>query len=310
MVGKTHATLPSGGQMPLNGFGTWKASPSDTIAAVRAALDAGYTHIDAAPVYMNEPSVGEALSTYLQSTNTPRSDIFVTSKVWNTCHAKDDVVKACKQSLKDLKLDYLDLYLMHHPYSWKFGGLPITDDTWVVRDSEGEIEWADGVTLEETWRGLEECVELGLVKDIGVSNYSAMGLMDLLQFCKIKPAVNQSEAHVYHTREDLRYVCEKIGVHFTMYSVLGSGKQGPLQDETVARMAKTKNATPAQVLLAWGMAKGCSVLAKSSKPERARENYGAVQVELSEAEVKELDALERGLRTCNQMEYWGFPSHA
>lgn len=296
--------------MPLHGFGTWKSSPEDTVNAVKAALSAGYRHIDCAAVYMNEKYVGQALSEFMKETGTKREEIFVTSKVWNTCHAREDVAIACRQSLNDLQLDYVDLYLVHHPFAWKFGGLPITEENWVMRDEKGGIEWGDGASLEQTWRGMEQCVRMGYAKDIGVSNYSVMLLMDLLQYASIHPAVNQCEAHIYFNRKELREICAQFGVHFTMYSVLGSGKKGPLQDDIVCEIGKRKGISAAQVLIGWGLASGCSVLSKSSRVERAKENWKGGLVELSGQELEELNGLDRGLMTCNMVEYWGFASHA
>lgn len=111
------ATLRTGREIPVNGFGTWKAESGEAAKAVRHALDVGYRHIDCAPIYLNEKEIGEVLAEYLQGENPKlqRSDLFITSKVWNTCHAPDKVVESCKQSLKDLQLEYLDLYLVHHP---------------------------------------------------------------------------------------------------------------------------------------------------------------------------------------------------
>lgn len=307
--GKT-VILPSGNEMPLNGFGTWKASEEESKIVVKAALEAGYRHIDCAAVYWNEVAVGEGLKEFMNKSGTNRSEIFITSKVWNTCHAKDDVVKACKQSISDLGVDYLDLYLVHHPFAWEFQGLPIDESSWVGRTDTGDIKWAKGVSLENTWRGMEECLELGLVKDIGVSNYAVTPLMDLLMYCKTKPAVNQCEGHVYNTRKELRKVCDDFGVHFTMYSVLGSGKQGPLQDETVKKLAESKGVSAAQILLAWGLHQNCSVLGKSSKPKRAKENFECEKINLNDEEIKLLDGLNRNQLTCNMVEYWGFASHA
>lgn len=305
-----HATLPSGRKMPLNGFGTWKADADATTSAVLAALEAGYRHIDCAAVYLNEAAVGAAFAAFFARGDVPRSQVFITSKVWNSCHAPDKVVAACEQSLHDLQLDYVDLYLVHHPYAWEYVGLPITEDNWVRRDDAGKIAWGRGVTLEMTWRGMEACVDKGLARDIGVSNYPATLLMDLLQYARIAPAVNQCEAHVYNAREELRHICDQAGVHFTMYSILGSGKEGPLGDAVVASVAKRNGATPAQVLIAWGLAKGCSVLAKSTRKERIAENFDAARVALSEDDVAALDGLERGMRCCDMNEYWGFASHA
>lgn len=305
-----HVVLPSGKHMPLHGFGTWKAEAGETKAAVLAALNAGYRHIDCAAVYLNEKEVGAALGEWLAASGASRSELFVTSKVWNTCHATDDVVKACEQSLSDLALEYVDLYLVHHPFAWQFHGLPITERNWVLRDATGGITWARGVSLQDTWRGMERCAERGLARDIGVSNYSVVALMDALQYARIKPAVNQCEAHCYYQRRELRQVCAQFGVHFSMYSVLGSGKRGPLQDDVVARIARQRDVSPAQVLIAWGVSKRCSVLAKSANAARIAQNWQARHLVLSEQELQQLDALDRGLITCNMVEYWHFPSHA
>lgn len=302
-------TLQSGAAMPLNGFGTWKASAEETESAVIAAVEAGYKHIDCAPLYLNEDHVGNALSKVFARGQVKRDQLFVTSKLWNTCHKKEHVVQACRQSLEHLQLDYLDLYLVHHPYSWKFLGLPITEQTVMSHDSNGLIELG-GASLLETWRGLEECVHLGLVRDIGVSNYSAALLVDVINFAQIKPSVNQCETHVYNTRPELRSVCDMFDIHFTMYAILGSGKEGPLADETVATLAKQHDATPAQILIAWGLSQKCSVLAKSTQPSRIVQNLASENVILSDEDVKMLNALDRKQIVCNAVEYWGFPSHA
>lgn len=307
----TPIKLRSGREIPANGFGTWKAERGEAAAALRAALDAGYRHIDCAAVYMNEKELGEVFADYLKGDNPKlqRSELFITSKVWNTCHAEERVVEACKRSLADLQLDYVDLYLIHHPYAWEFAGLPIDEGSWRKLADDGSIDRGSGVSLEATWRGMERVADAGLARDIGVSNYSAVLLADLLQYARILPAVNQCEAHVNNTRAELRDVCRQFGVHFTMYSILGSGKDGPLGDPIVAEIAKSVSASPAQVLIAWGLGKGCSVLAKSTKKDRIQGNFEADRVNLSGEQVARLDGLNRNLLVCNMSEYWGFPSH-
>lgn len=304
-------TLNTGRKIPVNGFGTWKADEGAVITALRAALDAGYRHIDCAAVYGNEKEVGVVFGEYFKGDNPKiaREDVFITSKLWNTCHTPDKVIPALEQTLADLQLDYLDLYLVHHPYSWEFSGLPVCDDNCLPRNDDGTIKWGTGVSLQNTWEAMEKAVETGKVRDIGVSNYPIVLLADMLQYAKIKPAVNQCEMHVNFSRKELREVCESFGIHFTAYSILGSGKTGPLGDPAVCAIAEKVNASPAQVLIAWGISKNVSILAKSTKPDRITSNLAAEKIILDADDIEKLDGLNKNLITCNMEEYWEFPSH-
>lgn len=304
------ATLSSGRKIPLNGFGTWKADEGEVIPALRAALDAGYRHIDCAAVYCNEKEVGQVFAEYFKGDNPKiaREDVFITSKLWNTCHAPDNVMPALEQTLADLQLDYLDLYLVHFPFAFEFTGLPITGDNCIPSDDNG-LKFGSGVSVQDTWRAMEATVETGKVRDIGVSNYSVAFLCDVMQYCKIKPAVNQCEMHVNYSRKELRQVCEKFGIHYTAYSILGSGKTGPMGDPVVCAIAEKVNASPAQVLIAWGISKNVSILAKSTKPNRITANLAAEKVSLDDEDLAKLDGLNKNLITCNMEEYWGFSSH-
>eukprot|EP00172_Hildenbrandia_rubra_P002348 Plantae.Rhodophyta-Hildenbrandia_rubra.ctg31427.p1 GENE.Plantae.Rhodophyta-Hildenbrandia_rubra.ctg31427~~Plantae.Rhodophyta-Hildenbrandia_rubra.ctg31427.p1 ORF type:complete len:310 (+),score=68.01 Plantae.Rhodophyta-Hildenbrandia_rubra.ctg31427:379-1308(+) len=304
--------LSSGCVMPLNGFGTWRSEPGVVADALRTALECGYRHIDCAAIYMNEKEIGSVFEEYFRgdSPKMKREDVFVTSKVWNSCHAKDKVVEACKQTLKDLKLDYLDMYLVHFPISWEFKGLPIKEENWISRDDEGHVRFTNNVTLQDTWKGMEECVRLGLVKTIGVSNFPVFVICDMLNYCEIKPAVNQCECHAMNQKKDLRGVCDEFGIHFTAYSVLGSGKTGPLQNETVMKIADKKGVSPAQICIAWTLSLGISCLAKSTKDERIKANFTAEKIKLSKDELAELDKIDEGLIVCNPLEYWNFAALA
>lgn len=238
-----------------------------------------------------------------------REDVWITSKVWNSCGSKEEVVAACRRSLQDLQLDYLDEYLVHWPANWEHQGLPITDKT-MGNGPDGKPAWSKTNSLQSKWEGMEECSRLGLTKTIGVSNYSALILMDLLAYAKIPPAVNQIEGHVYNQRAELRAVCAANDIHVTLYSVLGSGKEGPLQDPTVKAIADAHGVSTGAVCIAWALSTGCSVLAKSVTPSRIEDNFAAEAVALTDKEVKQLEGLERGLLVCNMNEYWGFPAHA
>lgn len=199
-------------------------------------------------------------------------------------------------------------------FAWEFNGLPIGWDNWVKRDASDpyNIAWApEGVTLEETWLGLEDVHAAGLVKNIGVSNYSAVLLMDLLRYAKrVKPAVHQFECHPMFQRKELNEIGRNYGIHTTMYSILGSGKEGPLQDSVIMAVAEKHNVGPGAICIAWGLSNdGCSILAKSTNADRIAKNFAADKVKLDAEDLKKIAALDKDLRTCNMEEYWEFASH-
>eukprot|EP00727_Mastigamoeba_balamuthi_P007402 m51a1_g3282 putative alcohol dehydrogenase (323) ;mRNA; r:257606-258683 len=284
--------LASGDYIPALGLGTWKSSPGVVGAAVKFALEtAGYRSIDCAAVYKNEAEVGEAL---LRVFNAPgsivrREDVFVTSKLWNDSHSARDVRAACLRSLEALGLEYLDLYLMHWPYALKKG-------------HQTPIEPYDmlSVPVAETWHAMEALVDEGLVRNIGVANFSVRNLSALLLEASVPVAVNQVELHPYLPQRELVDFCYTHGVHVTGYSSLGSGDRPHkrpgdvelLDDPTVSGIARMRGVTPAQVLLRWGIQRGTSVLAKSVQCERIRENVAALAgPALSEQDMKTLNSL-------------------
>ncbi|MBI4257166.1 aldo/keto reductase [Candidatus Uhrbacteria bacterium] len=298
--------LNTGAQMPLLGLGTWNA-PKDRIrAAVEIALmEHGYSHIDCAHVYENESGVGEVFAKVFDG-GRRREDVFITSKLWNYDHAKSDVRVACEKSLHDLQVDYLDLYLMHFGVASPHGqGIEPDDKDGVLIPAK--------VSVRETWEAMEELVRDGLVKAIGISNFTAPMLVDLLTYTQITPAVNQIELHPYCQQPRMIEFCQQLGIAVTAYSPLGSqvemngSKPALLDDPTIQRIAQAHGKSPAQICLRWGVERGTVVIPKSTSPEHIAQNADIFSFELSEGDMTELAKLDRHLRYVDPYEWWKVP---
>ncbi|EPB82580.1 alcohol dehydrogenase [Mucor circinelloides 1006PhL] len=269
-------TLNTGAEMPLVGLGTWLSKPDEVRKAVKYALETGYRHLDCAYVYRNEDEVGQGI----RESGVPRSEIFVTSKLWNTHHRKEYVKSAVKASLEALDLEYLDLYLIHWPVSFINTGKP--EDTPVVPTMDYLIPKKDGVVqIEEvdpleTWKAMEELVEEGLVKAIGLSNFNIQKIQNILDHCKIKPAQLQVELHPGLQQPELVDFCHKHGIHVTAYSPLGNnvyGEERIVDDPIIVNVAKKLNKSPAQVCIAFAAQRGIVVIPKSVTESRIKENF-------------------------------------
>ncbi len=255
------------GNMPVLGFGTLIPTPAETISATKNALEVGFRHFDCAERYRNEREVGEVLQAGLAAGGLAREELFVTTKLWNTNHRPERVAPAFEASLDRLRLDYLDLYLMHTPYAFQPG------DEQDPRDQNGEILYDRGVTLLDTWRAMERLVEQGRCRAIGLSDIGLTELVSIYEAARIKPAVVQVEAHPYLPEMELLEFCKQKDVVFLAFAPLGHGiRPGPLEDPVISAIATRVGKTPAQVLLSWAVQRGTALLTTPKTSARAREN--------------------------------------
>ncbi|KAM8888475.1 aldo-keto reductase family 1 member A1-B isoform 1-T1 [Synchiropus picturatus] len=292
------AVLNTGRKMPLIGLGTWKSDPGKVKQAVVWALNAGYRHIDCASVYGNEPEVGEALQESLgPASGLRREDVFITSKLWNTRHTPEDVEPALLRTLKDLKLEYLDLYLIHWPYAFQRGDNPFP------KNQEGHLLY-DDTDYKVTWAAMEKLVEKGLVRAIGLSNFNSRQVDDILSVASIKPTVLQVECHPYLAQVELLAHCRDRGLVLTAYSPLGSPDRSwkhpdepVLLDEPLMDSIATKyNKSPAQIILRWQTQRGVVTIPKSVTQSRIKENLQVFDFTLEADEMKSITALNKGWR--------------
>jgi alcohol dehydrogenase (NADP+) len=273
------------GQMPALGFGTLIPDAAVTISATRAALEAGFRHFDCAERYRNEREVGEALQAGMAAGRIAREDIFISTKLWNSNHRPERVEPAFQASLERLKIDYLDLYLIHTPFAFQPG------DEQDPRDPNGNVIYDRGVTLFETWSAMESLVDHGKCRAIGLSDITLDGLRPIYESARIKPAVVQVESHPYLPETELLEFCKEKDIVLLAFAPLGHGmKPGPLEDPVILAVAARVGRTPAQVLLAWAVQRGTALLTTTRTAERARENFNVSA--LPEDAVDEINCIQ------------------
>ena len=295
--------------MPAIGLGTWKSAPGEVYDAAREAIRIGYRHIDCAALYGNEPEIGLALTDAINEGDVQREDVWITSKLWNNAHLKKDVKPALGQTLKDLQLDYLDLYLIHWPIALKPGvSFPSSEDDFL---SLKEIPTA------VTWKAMEDCVQAGLIRHIGVSNFSIKKIKDLLSVCAIRPEVNQIELHPFLQQQQMLEYCNNEGIVLTAYAPLGSsdrrsqlkvpGEPSLLKNPTIQEIAQAHKVKTAQVLIRWAIQRGTSAIPKSVNQERMKQNLDAATIVLSDEDMDKIAALELNRRYIVG-DFWNAPA--
>ena len=284
-----YLSFKNGDKLPIIGLGTWKSKTGEVSHAVYWAIEAGYRHIDCAAVYQNENEVGEGIAKAISEGLVKREELFVTSKLWNNSHKKDQVLPALEKSLSDLKLDYVDLYLIHWPISFKAGvGFP--------NDRDDFYTYAE-VPIAETWKAMQELKEKGLAKHIGVSNFNQNKLKELLEVGGQSPEMNQVEMQPYLPQKGLVAFCVEHGILMTSYSPLGSPDSRAekhandpklLMDPVVKKIADKHKVGVGQVLIAWSIARDIAVIPKSVHQERIIGNLASAKINLDDQDVLEL----------------------
>lgn len=293
-----HLKFKNGDQMPMIGLGTWKSDPGKVFGAVIEAIKAGYRHIDCAAIYGNEAEVGQALEKVIADQVVKRENLWITSKLWNDSHKKEHVKPALKETLKDLNLDYLDLYLIHWPVVLK-PGTPFPK-------SSGDFLSLDEVPLSETWSSLEECVREGLVKHIGVSNFNSEKIGEIKKNANIQPEMNQVELHPLLPQKRLVEYCKNSEIHVTAYSPLGSrdrperakkeDEPNLFNNETIREIAEKHDCTPPQVLISWAVHRGTAVIPKSTTPKHIRQNLESINVNLDREDMEKIIGIDKEYR--------------
>lgn len=283
----------NGDKFPSIGLGTWLSKPNEVYDAVLEAIRIGYRHIDCAYIYGNEREIGLALQDAMKAGMVKREELFITSKLWNSDHAPERVEMAISKSLTYLKLDYLDLYLIHWPVAFKGGHEQAKDVSDLVS--------LEVIPLTATWQAMEKVQMKGLTKHIGVSNFNIPKLELLMEKAIIKPELNQVELHPFFQQNDLLAYCKSNGILVTAFSPLGSrhtiqAEDGLILNKTIKSIATKHSCTPAQVALAWGMHRGTAVIPKSVHAERILENFESIRVHLDLNDLAAIASLDRNLR--------------
>ncbi|KAI1439932.1 protein GCY [Annulohypoxylon stygium] len=295
MAPPTHFTLNTGAKIPAVGLGTWQSKPGEVRSAVAYALKDGYRHIDAALVYANETEVGQGI----KDSGVPREEIFITSKVWNS--HQDNVKAGLEKTLKDLDVDYLDLYLVH----WPVRLVPNETSEIFPVNPDGTRAVDRSWDQSETWCQMEEIYKSGKVKAIGVANWSIPYLEELRKKWTIVPAVNQVELHPFLPQHELRAYCDKLGILLEAYSPLGSTGAPIMTDPDIQKIAEKNGVSAATILISYHVNKGAVVLPKSVTEKRISSNREVI--ELSKEDLDVLDQLAaNGKAKRINTPLWGF----
>ncbi|KAK8061459.1 NAD(P)H-dependent D-xylose reductase-like protein [Apiospora phragmitis] len=299
--------LNSGADMPQVGFGLWKVDNDICADVVYNAIKTGYRLLDGACDYGNEKECGEGVARAIKDGLVKREELFIVSKLWPTFQDPEQVAPVVKKQLADWQVDYFDLYLMHFPGALKFVDPAVRYPPGWHYDGKSQIVKSK-TTIQETWRAMESLVDQGLTKAIGVSNFQAQLLYDMLRYARIPPATLQVEHHPYLVQQELVNLVKSEGLQMTAYSTFGPAsfqefhfKHAELlvplmQDPTILSIAAKHDKKPSQVLLRWVTQRGIAVIPKVTRPELMAENLACCNFDLDEDEIKQITAKDANIR--------------
>lgn len=256
-----YVTLSNGVKMPILGYGVYQVTKEECERCVLDALKVGYRHIDTAQSYFNEEEVGAAI----EKSGIPREEIFITTKVWIQHYGYEETKASVMESLRKLKTDYLDLVLLHQPFSDTYGA----------------------------WRALEELYEEKKIRAIGISNFYADRMVDFASFNRIKPMVNQMETHIFNQQKNLKEWADKYDICLEAWAPFGEGRKGTFENEVISQIGQKYNKTAAQVMLRWNIQRGVVVIPKSTHIERIRENFNVFDFTLSDDDMTAIASLDK-----------------
>ena len=296
--------FPDGSALPSPGLGTWKIPDDLTPKIVHQAIEAGYRHLDCAADYGNEKLVGQGIASALKAGLCTRDDLWVTGKLWNTYHEPQHVRAACQKSLSDLGLDYFDLFLIHFPIALEF--VPFDKMYPPGWTADGDSMSPIKVPYHDTWRAMEDLIDAGLSKKIGVCNLTTGALRDVLSYARIRPAVLQVEMHPYLCQNSLLRFCQEEEIAVTAFSPFGADSYLPLgmaeeserllANPTLQRIADSHGRSTAQVALRWAMQRGTIPIPKTQSPDHLRENFDLFEFTLTPEELETITALDQHKR--------------